>query len=44
MVSLEQPAYAPLMTNAGYLAKHDYTMTYDLDSKVRGGAIGYKAV
>ena len=34
MVSLEQPAYAPLMKQARYLSKFDYTLTYDLDSTV----------
>lgn len=32
MVSLEQPAYAPLMKDRNYVNKFDYTMTYDLDS------------
>jgi hypothetical protein len=32
MVSLEQPAYAPLMKKPAYLKKFDYTMTYDLDT------------
>jgi len=34
MVSLEQPAYAPLMKQPKYLAKFDYTLTYDLDSTI----------
>ena len=32
MVSLEQPAYAPLMKKQAYLNKFDYLMTYDLDT------------
>jgi hypothetical protein len=34
MVSLEQPAYAPLMKQQQYLKKFDYTLTYDLDSTI----------
>lgn len=34
MVSLEQPAYAPLMKSEKYLDKFDYIMTYDLDSTI----------
>lgn len=32
MVSLEQPAYAPLMKHPAYTSKFDYLMTYDLDT------------
>ena len=34
MVSLEQPEYAPLMKNDGYVSKFDWTATYDLESTV----------
>jgi hypothetical protein len=34
MVSLEQPEYAPLMKDAGYVDKFDWTATYDLESSV----------
>jgi hypothetical protein len=33
-VSLEQPGYAPLVSDSSYTSKFDYSLTYDLESSI----------